>query len=71
MSDKVLIVEEVIPFLEENVKILAADLARRIGTKKFFGKRDGTIPSVGELNPDIVAAALAGILGIDSPGLST
>ncbi len=64
-ADRVLVVEEVIPFLEENVKILAAETAREIGAKTFFGKNDGTLPSIGELNPDLIAAAIAKILGID------
>jgi indolepyruvate ferredoxin oxidoreductase alpha subunit len=63
--DRVLIVEEVLPFLEENVKMLAAELAPEIGIKTFFGKRDGILPMVGEMNPDLVASAVAGILGID------
>jgi indolepyruvate ferredoxin oxidoreductase alpha subunit len=61
-ANKILIVEEVIPFLEEEVKILAAELAPRIGVKTFYGKRNGTVPSVGELNPDLVVAALAQIM---------
>jgi indolepyruvate ferredoxin oxidoreductase alpha subunit len=65
LSDKVLIIEEVIPFLEENVKILAAELAPQIGPKTFFGKRDGLIPSVGEMNSDLVATALSQILAIN------
>ena len=60
--DRVLVVEEVIPFLEENLKIAAAEMAGRIGAKQFFGKREGAIPSVGELNPDLVLSALASIL---------
>ncbi len=64
-SQKILIVEEVIPFLEDEVKILAAELASRIGIKTFFGKKDASLPPVGELNPDLVATALAKILGID------
>jgi len=64
-SDKILIVEEVIPFLEEEVKILAAEFAPKIGIKTFYGKRDGSVPMVGELNPDLVAAALTKILGVD------
>ena len=60
---KVLIVEEVISFLEDNVKILAAELAERIGARTFFGKREGTLPSTGELNPDLVMSAVASILG--------
>ncbi len=57
-------VEEVLPFLEDNVKILAAGLGERIGFKKFHGRGDGTLPTVNELNPDLVAAGLAKILGI-------
>jgi indolepyruvate ferredoxin oxidoreductase alpha subunit len=63
-TEKILIVEEVIPFLEENVKILAAELASRIGIKTFYGKRDGSVPSVGELSPSAVALTLSKILGI-------
>jgi indolepyruvate ferredoxin oxidoreductase alpha subunit len=64
-TDKILIVEEVLPFLEENVKILVAEMAPEIGIKTFYGKNDGVIPMVGELNPDLVVGALAQILGID------
>lgn len=64
-TDKVLIVEEVIPFLEENVKILAAELASEIGTKTFYGKNDGLIPMTGEMNPDLVIEALKSILNLD------
>ncbi|MBU1273860.1 MAG: 4Fe-4S binding protein [Proteobacteria bacterium] len=62
--EQVLVVEEVIPFLEENVKIAAAEMAGEIGAKKFFGKREGTLPAQGELNPDLVLKALAGILDL-------
>jgi len=62
--DKILVVEEVIPFLEENLKILAQELAPRIGLKTFYGKRDGSIPSVNEMNPDLVIAPLAKLLDI-------
>jgi indolepyruvate ferredoxin oxidoreductase alpha subunit len=61
---KVLFVEEVLPFLEENVKVIAAESAGEIGVKTFYGKNEGTLPMNGELNPDRVAAAMAGILGI-------
>ena len=69
MAEKVLIVEEVLPFLEDQVKILAAEQAREIGIKTFYGKNDGTIPMVGELNPDLVAEAVGSILGISPPAL--
>ncbi|HLZ20135.1 MAG TPA: thiamine pyrophosphate-dependent enzyme, partial [Smithellaceae bacterium] len=68
-AKKILIVEEVMPFLEENVRVLAAGRAARIGVKTFFGKYDETLPSAGELNPDIVADALAKILKMKRQGL--
>ncbi|MCP4754500.1 MAG: indolepyruvate ferredoxin oxidoreductase [Proteobacteria bacterium] len=71
LTDKILVVEEVIPFLEENIKILAFELAAKIGIKTVFGKRDGSIPMVGELNPDFVVAALTGILEIDYESVPT
>ncbi len=63
-TKKIMIVEEVLPFLEENVKTLTAGAGKEIGIKTFYGKMDGTLPSVGELNPDLVAAALAKIMKV-------
>ncbi len=63
-TKKILIVEEVMSFLEENVKVLASGMAGRIGVKTFFGKYDATLPAAGELNPDIVAEALGSILKV-------
>lgn len=68
-TEKILIVEEVLPFLEENVKTLAAGMGREIGWKTFYGKMDGMLPSVGELNPDLVAAALSKILRVKKRNL--
>jgi indolepyruvate ferredoxin oxidoreductase alpha subunit len=68
-TEKVLIVEEVLPFLEDQVKILAAEQAREIGIKTFYGKNDGALPTVGELNPDLVTAAVGRILGIGPPAI--
>ncbi|MBA4396224.1 MAG: indolepyruvate ferredoxin oxidoreductase [Syntrophus sp. (in: bacteria)] len=61
-TDKILIVEEVLPFVEEGVKIIAAETAKEVGIKTFYGKNDGAIPMTGELSPDLVAAALGRIL---------
>lgn len=69
-SEQVLIVEDLLPFLESNVKVLAMEAAQRIGAKKFYGKTDGSLPSVNELNPDLVQAALAHILEIEGQGES-
>lgn len=63
-AGKILVVEEILPFLEENVKVLASAMAGRIGVKTFFGKYDGTLPAAGELNPDIVARAIGGIMKV-------
>jgi indolepyruvate ferredoxin oxidoreductase alpha subunit len=65
ITEKIMIVEEVLPFLENNVKILAAEKAKEVGIKTFYGKKEGIIPTTGELNPDIVASALCKILEID------
>ena len=70
-SSKVLIVEEVLPFLEDHIKILAAEVNDRIGKTYFFGKNDGAIPMVGELNPDLVAEAIERILGISHKGMAS
>jgi len=70
MTDKIMIVEEVLPFLEENAMVLAAEHAKEIGVKSFYGKHDGTIPMAGELNPDLVVSAMSKILGIDYVDMS-
>jgi indolepyruvate ferredoxin oxidoreductase, alpha subunit len=65
MTDRFFVVEEVIPFTEENLKILAQEMAPTVGIKTIMGKRDGRLPMVGELNPDIVVNALAGLLKVE------
>ncbi|MCK9230722.1 MAG: thiamine pyrophosphate-dependent enzyme [Syntrophales bacterium] len=67
-AGKILVVEEVLPFLEENVKVLAAERAADTDIGKFYGKSDGRLPMTGELSPDIVAAALRDILDIHDAG---
>ncbi|UCD86132.1 MAG: indolepyruvate ferredoxin oxidoreductase [Deltaproteobacteria bacterium] len=72
-AKEVLIVEEVDPFLEMNIKTIAAEQAgSRVRIKRFYGKRSGHIrgdfrPGVGENNPDIVVRALSKITGIKDP----
>jgi indolepyruvate ferredoxin oxidoreductase, alpha subunit len=58
-AEKILFVEEVAPTLEDHVKVLAAESVREIGPKDFYGKKSGHLPSVGELNPDLVLTALS------------
>ena len=68
-TDKIFVVEEVLPFLEGEIKILAAESVGEVGAKTFYGKRDGALPSTGEMNPDRVVAALSGILNVEYAGL--
>jgi indolepyruvate ferredoxin oxidoreductase, alpha subunit len=63
-SEKILVIEEVIPFLEDHIEAFAAREAKEIGVKRFFGKHDGSLPRVGELNPDLVMAAIQKILSL-------
>jgi indolepyruvate ferredoxin oxidoreductase alpha subunit len=74
-AKQILFVEEVVPTLEDHVKVIAAEAAGEIGAKTFYGKKSGHLPSVGELNPDLVLAALsrifpaaAGTAPVESPG---
>ncbi|MBN1277139.1 MAG: indolepyruvate ferredoxin oxidoreductase subunit alpha [Deltaproteobacteria bacterium] len=62
---QVLFAEEVDPFLENNVKALAADLGDRVGIKRYFGKASGHVPSCGELSPAHVLEVLGDIFRID------
>ena len=64
LTDKIMIVEEVLPFMEESVKVLAAGMPKEIGLKTFYGKIDKTLPAVGELNPDIICAALSKVMKV-------
>lgn len=69
-AKEVLFVEETDPFLEQNVKMLAAELATEgIGPIKFYGKGSNHVrgefgAGTGELNTDIVIRALAEIKNI-------
>jgi indolepyruvate ferredoxin oxidoreductase alpha subunit len=57
-ADRILFVEEVDPFLENNVKEIYAQNCLDLGVKAFFGKANKEMPDVGELNPEIVTHAL-------------
>lgn len=63
-TDAVLVVEEPQDFLEDSVKIFAAEHAASLGTKTFYGKRSGHVPYAGELSCDLVIDALAKVLGL-------
>lgn len=57
-TDTIMVVEEVQPFLEDNIKALVAELGEKVGFKTFIGKGNGDIPPVGEMNPDHVIKVL-------------
>ena len=63
-AETVLFVEEVDPFLENNVKELFAQHCMDIGLKRFYGKATGTMPSTGEIGPEIVSSALQSLLNV-------
>lgn len=68
-SERVFIVEEGTPFLEDNIKTLCAEKASTLGIKRFYGRRDSVLPPVNELNPDVVIAGLCRILDLEYQGV--
>ncbi|GAB4345086.1 MAG: indolepyruvate ferredoxin oxidoreductase subunit alpha [Candidatus Abyssubacteria bacterium] len=68
---RVLFVEEIDPFVENNVKSLLADyIGSELEIIKFFGKGSGHVrsrfgPALGEIDPDIVIQALAEVKGVE------
>lgn len=58
-TNRVLIVEEVDPFLETFVKKIAFESTMLANDLRVYGKESNHLPSVGELRPDFVLKALA------------
>jgi indolepyruvate ferredoxin oxidoreductase alpha subunit len=63
-ANRILFVEEVDPFLENNIKEFCAQEAAQLGVKTFLGKASGTLPDIGEINPDIVTGAIQQVLEV-------
>jgi indolepyruvate ferredoxin oxidoreductase alpha subunit len=63
-TDKVLIAEEVDPFVETHVKLTAFESPSLLKKPEIYGKNSGHIPQYGEITPDILIKALCGILKI-------
>lgn len=69
-SRRVLFLEEIEPFIEEQTKLVAAEHAAELGPLEFLGRRSGQVPWVqkargmGEMDPDIATRALATALDI-------
>jgi len=59
---KVLFVEEVDPFLENNVKELAAEWSPEVGSWTFYGKSSGHVHPFGEINPDLIINAVSKVM---------
>lgn len=53
--NRLLVVEELEPYLELRIKAMVADTDRKV---KVLGKQDGTFPSVGEYDYDLVEQAV-------------
>jgi len=62
-TDKILVVEEVDPFIEIHVKETLVDA--HLEGKSVYGKGSGHIPGYGEITPDRAINALSMIFGID------
>ncbi|HDM67004.1 MAG TPA: indolepyruvate ferredoxin oxidoreductase subunit alpha, partial [Thermoplasmatales archaeon] len=62
--DKIIVVEELEPYLENQIKALAYELGLTI---KIYGKTNGYFPRLYEYTPDIVISTLAKIFGIKNP----
>jgi indolepyruvate ferredoxin oxidoreductase, alpha subunit len=60
---KVLVAEEVLPFVEASVKEAYANHVKDLGVIEFYGKASGHLPKENELSPDIMAQAIAGLTG--------
>jgi indolepyruvate ferredoxin oxidoreductase alpha subunit len=63
-ADRILFVEEVDPFLENNVKEIYAQNCLALGLKAFFGKASKHVPDVGDLNPEIVTQAIQNLIQV-------
>jgi indolepyruvate ferredoxin oxidoreductase alpha subunit len=63
-ANRILFVEEVDPFLENNIKEFCAQRADELGVKTFLGKATGNLPDIGEINPDIVTGAIQQVLEV-------
>ena len=64
-ATRVLVVEEIDPFLETFVKKTAFESTVLTGDLKVYGKETGHLPRIGELSPDPVSKALAALFEIE------
>jgi indolepyruvate ferredoxin oxidoreductase alpha subunit len=75
-SSRVLFLEEIEPFMEDQTKTLAAQNWDKVGPLSFLGKRSGDVPQIikprgmGEMDPDIVIQAIAAALHVAYSGVT-
>lgn len=62
--DQVVIVEELLPYIEDQVVALAKESNQGI---QVIGKHSGHLPTVGEYSTAAVTEALASVMGLDPP----
>lgn len=60
----ILVVEEIDPFLERNLKVVAGDSGWLKGDHVIYGKGSGHIKPFGELSPEIVINALVKLMDV-------
>ncbi|HBV87591.1 MAG TPA: indolepyruvate ferredoxin oxidoreductase [Desulfosporosinus sp.] len=75
-AEKVIFIEEIEPFNEENVMVLAAQHISKIYPLEFYGQRSGHVagpkgPGIGEMDPDKVKQSIARVLGVDNKSEET
>jgi indolepyruvate ferredoxin oxidoreductase alpha subunit len=63
----VLFIEEVDPFLENNVLELFAEHNTTLPRVSFLGKRSGTVPDLGELSPGLILGILGELMDVGAP----
>jgi indolepyruvate ferredoxin oxidoreductase alpha subunit len=63
-TSRVLVVEEVDPFLERNLKVVAGDSGWLNGDHVIYGRASRHMKPVGELSPEIVIDALGRLTGV-------
>jgi len=61
---QILVIEETEPVIEEQVRVLASEVA---GAARIHGKKTGRIPYSGEITSDVILPVLAELLGRPSP----
>ena len=65
--DRVVVVEELMPFIEDQVAALAKEANPGV---QVIGKRSGHLGMVGEYSASIVTETLAGVMGLEAPRYS-